>query len=78
MDSEQEKLKIIYIGYHPRAYDGSPPLSRSRSDSMEVMNAFNQSQGEGRLRADVVEIAYTDSCAVAVMDTTINKVWQYI
>jgi hypothetical protein len=42
------------------------------------MDDFNKRQGEGRLRAEVVEIAYSDLCAVAVMETTIGKVWQYL
>lgn len=78
MNSGQEKLKSIYIGYHPRTQDGSSPQSRTRSDSIAAMEAFNEKQGEGRLRAEVVDIAYSDRCAVAVMETTIGKVWQYI
>jgi len=78
MNREQEKVKTIYIGYHPRSYDGSSPQSHTPCDAIAVMDAFNKEQGEGRLRAEVVEIAYSDLCAVAVMETTIGKVWQYI
>ena len=78
MNKEKEKLKTIYMGYHPRTHDGSSPQPRTCSDAMAVMEAFNQKQGAGRLRAELVEIACSDLCAVAVMDTTINKVWQYI
>lgn len=78
MDGEQEKVKKIFMGYHPRTHDGSSPRSRTRSDSIAVMEAFNETQGEGNLRAEVVEIAYSDLCAVAVMETTIGKVWQYL
>jgi hypothetical protein len=78
MNSEQEKVKKIFMGYHPRTHDGSSPKSRTRSDATAVMDAFNERQGEGRLRAELVEIAYSDLCAVAVMETTIGKVWQYI
>jgi hypothetical protein len=78
MNKEQEKLKSIYIGYHPRTHDGSSPLTRTFSDSTEVMDAFNKKQDKGRFRAEVVEVAYSDLCAVAVMETTIDKVWQYI
>ena len=78
MNKEQEKAKTIYIGYHPRTHDGSSPKTRTLSDSIAVMDAFNKSQGEERLRAELVEIACSDLCAVAVMETTIDKVWQYI
>ncbi|WP_320041913.1 hypothetical protein [uncultured Desulfobacter sp.] len=78
MNKEQEKLKSIYIGYHPRTHDGSSPQTRTLSDSIEVMDAFNKRQEKERFRAEVVEIAYSDLCAVAVMETTIDKVWQYI
>ncbi|BCS87987.1 hypothetical protein [Pseudodesulfovibrio sediminis] len=78
MNREQEKGKTIYIGYHPRTHDGSSPQSRTLSDAITVMDAFNKKQGEGRLRAEVVGIACSDLCAVAVMETTIDKVWQYI
>ncbi|MCJ2163413.1 MULTISPECIES: hypothetical protein [unclassified Pseudodesulfovibrio] len=78
MNSEQEKVKQIYIGYHPRTHDGSSPQSRTRSESIAVMDAFNKRQGEERLRAELVGIACSDLCAVAVMETTIGKVWQYI
>nr|WP_320189995.1 hypothetical protein [uncultured Desulfobacter sp.] len=78
MNIEQEKLKSIYIGYHPRTHDGSSPQTRTLSDSIEIMDAFNKRQEKGRFRAEVVEIAYSDLCAVAVMETTIDKVWQYI
>ena len=78
MKSEQEKLKIIYIGYHPRTHDGSSPQSHTQSEAMAIMDAFNKSQGDGNLRAEVIEIAYSDLFAVAVMKTTIGKVWQYL
>ena len=78
MNKEQEKLKIIYIGYHPRTHDGSSPQSHTQNEAMAIMDAFNKSQGGGSLRAEVVEIAYSDLFAVAVMKTTIGKVWQYI
>lgn len=78
MDGEQEKVKKIFMGYHPRTHDGSSPRSRTRGDSIAVMEAFNKTQGEGNLRAEIVEIAYSDLCAVAVMETTIGKVWQYL
>lgn len=78
MNREEEKVKTIYLGYHPRTHDGSSPQSRTRSDSLAVMEAFNKKQGEERLWAELVEIACSDLCAVAVMDTTIGKVWQYI
>ncbi|MGE4420686.1 MAG: hypothetical protein AB7D39_00150 [Pseudodesulfovibrio sp.] len=78
MNGEQEQVKTIFMGYHPRTHDGSSPLSRSLSDSIAVMEDFNKRQGEGSLRAEVVEIAYSDLCAVAVMETTIGKVWQYL
>ena len=78
MSREQEKVKKIYIGYHPRTHDGSSPQTRSLSDSIAVMDAFNKEQTEDRLRAELVEIACCDLCAVAVMEQTICKVWQYI
>ncbi len=78
MNKEQDKVEKIFMGYHPRTHDGSSPQSRSESDSIAIMDAFNKKQEDGRLRAEVVEIAYSDLCAVAVMDTTINKVWQYL
>lgn len=78
MSKEQEDIKTIYIGYHPRTHDGSSPQTRTLSDSIAVVDAFNKGQGEKRLRAELVEIACTDLCAVAVMETTIDKVWQYI
>ena len=78
MKSEQEKLKTIYIGYHPRTHDGSSPQSHTPGDALAAMDAFNKRQVDGRFRAEVVNIAYTDLCAVAVMETTIGKVWQYI
>ncbi|MGE4291759.1 MAG: hypothetical protein AB7E32_06065 [Desulfovibrio sp.] len=78
MNREQEKLKTIYIGYHPRTHDGSSPQSRTRGDAMAVMEAFNKSHAGGALRAELVAIACSDLCAVAVMETTIGKVWQYI
>ena len=78
MNTEQEKTKVIYIGYHPRTQDGSSPRSRSRSESVAVMDAFNKNQGEGPLRAELVNIACSDLCAVAVMKTSMDKVWQYL
>lgn len=78
MSREQEKITTIYMGYHPRTHDGSSPQSRSHSEAIAVRNAFNNRQTEGRLRAELVEIACSDLCAVAVMETTIGKVWQYI
>ena len=78
MDSEQEKVKQIFMGYHPRTHDGSSPQSRTLGDAIAVMDDFNKRQGEGRLRAEVVKIAFSDLCAVAVMETTIGKVWQYL
>lgn len=78
MDKEQEKVKTIYMGYHPRSHDGSSPQSRPQSDSIAIMEAFNKEQGAGELRAELVEIAFSDLCAVAVMKTTIGKVWQYL
>jgi hypothetical protein len=77
MNKEQEKLKTIYIGYHPRTQDGSSPQSRTRSDSIAIMDAFNKRQEEG-LRAEIVQIACSDLCAVAVMKTSMDKVWQYL
>ncbi len=78
MNSELEKIKTIYIGYHPRTHDGSSPQSRTLSEATAVMDAFNKRQKDGSLRAELVEIACSDLCAVAVMKTTIGKVWQYI
>jgi hypothetical protein len=78
MNSAQEQAKIIYIGYHPRTQDGSSPQSRPLSDSIAIMDAFNNEQCEGTLRAEVAKIAFSDLCAVAVMDTSMNKVWQYL
>ncbi|XXJ20777.1 hypothetical protein ACR42D_14800 [Desulfovibrio caledoniensis] len=78
MNGEQEKLEKIFLGYHPRTQDGSSPQSRSLGESIAVMEAYNKSQGAGDLRAELVEIAFTDLCAVAVVKTTIGKVWQYI
>lgn len=78
MNKQQEKLKSIYIGYHPRTHDGSSPRSRNHSDSIAIMDAYNKRQEEVRFRAEVVEIAFTDLCAVAVMETTMDKVWEYL
>ena len=78
MNKEHDKVKTIYIGYHPRTHDGSSPQSHTPSDAIAIMEAFNTRQVDGRFRAEVVNIAYTDFCAVAVMETTIGKVWQYI
>ncbi|WP_207261488.1 hypothetical protein [Desulfovibrio sp. Huiquan2017] len=78
MHKEQEKPKTIFLGYHPRTHDGSSPRSRTRNESIAIMDAFNVEQGEGKFRAEVVQIAYTDLCVVAVMETTIDKVWQYL
>ena len=78
MNCEENVHKTIYMGYHPRTHDGSSPQSRSLSDSIAVMDAFNQKQVAGKLRAEVVEIACSDLCAVAVMKISIDKVWQYI
>ena len=78
MNKEQEKVKSIYIGYHPRSHDGSSPRSRSRDESVPVMEAFNKEQEEGRLKAELVEIAFSDLYAVAVMEPRIGKVWQYL
>ena len=78
MSNQQEKIDVIYIGYHPRTQDGSSPQSRTRSDSIAIMDAFNQKQSEGSLQAEVVDIACSDLCAVAVMETSKGKVWQYI
>ncbi|MDC7217397.1 hypothetical protein [Maridesulfovibrio sp.] len=78
MSIEQEKTKSIYIGYHPRTQDGSSPVSRTQSESIAIMDAFNTKQDEDRFRAEVVEVAFTDLCAVAVMDKNIGKVWQYL
>ncbi len=78
MNREQEKLKTIYIGYHPRANDGSPPQLRPLNDSIAVMDAFNKGQEEGKFRAEVFEIAYSDLFTVGVWETAIDKVCQYI
>jgi len=80
MNKEHKGLKSIYIGYHPRTHDGSAPRSRSLSDSIAIMEDFNKKQGEGSLRAEVVEIAFFSGglCAVAVMEDKIGKVWQYL
>nr|WP_320012900.1 hypothetical protein [uncultured Desulfobulbus sp.] len=78
MNKEQEQLKTIYIGYHPRTHDGSSPQSHTRNDAIALMEDFNQKQEMGNLRAQVVDIAYSELCAVAVMETTIGKVWQYL
>lgn len=78
MSTEQEKVKSIYIGYHPRSHDGSSPQSRSLDESIPLMENFNKTQGEERLRAEVVEVAFTDLYAVAVMDASLGKVWQYL
>lgn len=78
MDREQEKVKQIFLGYHPRTHDGSSPQSRTLSESLAIVDDFNKKQDEGNLRAELVEIAFSDLCAVAVMETTIGKVWQYL
>ncbi|EGB14455.1 hypothetical protein DND132_1246 [Pseudodesulfovibrio mercurii] len=78
MNSDQEEVKKIFMGYHPRTHDGSSPRSRSRSESIAIRDAYNNEQGAGRLRAEIVEIAYSDLCAVAIMETTIGKVWEYL
>ncbi len=78
MNIEQENIKSIYIGYHPRTHDGSSPQSRTRNDSIEVMDAYNKSQGSDGLRAELVQIAFSDLCAVVVMEPKIGKVWQYL
>ncbi|MEZ7195180.1 hypothetical protein [Pseudodesulfovibrio karagichevae] len=78
MNGEQEQVKTIFMGYHPRTHDGSSPQSRPLGDSIAIKDAFNKRQEEGNLRAEVVEIAYSDLCAVAVVDTAIGKVWQYL
>ncbi len=78
MNAEQEKLKTIYVGYHPRANDGSPPQLRSLNESIAAMDSFNKSQEEGRFRAEVFEIAYSDLYTVGVWETKIGKIWQYI
>lgn len=78
MEREQEEIKTIYLGYHPRTHDGSSPQSRSRSDAIAVMDAFNRREGQGSLRAELAEIACSDLCAVVVMETKIGKVWQYL
>lgn len=78
MNREQDKLDLIYIGYHPRTQDGSSPKSRSLSESMALMEEYNKSHDEERFRAEVVQVAYTDLCAVAVMETNMDRVWQYL
>ena len=78
MNSAQDKLDLIYIGYHPRTQDGSSPKSRSLSESMELMEDYNKNRAEDRFRAEVVQVAYTDLCAVAVLETTRDRVWQYL
>lgn len=78
MNTEQEQVKKIYLGYHPRTHDGSSPQSRSRSESIAIMDAFNNGQKEADLKAEVVGIACSDLCAVAVMETKIDKVWKYL
>jgi hypothetical protein len=78
MNSEQEKVKKIFMGYHPRTHDGSSPQSRPFDDSVAIVEDFNKRQEGGDLRAELVEIAFTDLCAVAVMKKTIGKVWQYL
>ncbi len=76
MNSEQ--ANVIYIGYHPRTHDGSSPQTRPLSDSIAVMDAFNNAQADGNLRAELAHIACSDLCAVTVMNTSMGKVWQYI
>lgn len=78
MSTEQEKVKSIYIGYHPRSHDGSSPKSRSLDESIPLMENFNEKQEAERFRAEVVEVAFTDLYAVAVMDASLGKVWQYL
>ena len=78
MYREQEEFKTIYIGYHPRTHDGSTPQLCTLSDAIVAMDAFNKQEREERVQAEVVKIACSDLCAVAIMDTTIDKVWQYI
>lgn len=78
MSNGQENIQSIYRGYHPRTHDGSTPQTRSLSEAVAVMEAFNKEQSEDRFRAELVKIAYTDLCAVAVRETKIDKVWQYI
>lgn len=78
MNMAQEKVKSIYIGYHPRTHDGSSPRSRNLDESLEIMKDFNDKQAEDRLHAEVVEIAFSDLCAVVVMEKNIGKVWQYL
>ncbi|WP_419786315.1 hypothetical protein [Pseudodesulfovibrio sp.] len=75
---ETEQAKTIYMGYHPRTQDGSIPHTRSRSESVAIRDAFNEKQHEGNLRAELVNIACSDLCAVAIMETSIDKVWQYL
>ena len=77
MNGEQEKVKTIVLGYHPRTHDGSSPRSRTLDEAVAVMDAFNQKQEEG-LRAEIVEIAHSGLSAVAVMETATGKVWQYL
>jgi len=78
MNGEQDKVKKIFMGYHPRTHDGSSPQSRSHSDAVAIMEAFNEQQTDGKFHAELMEIAYSDLCAVAVMETTLDKVWQYL
>ncbi|WP_419780719.1 hypothetical protein [Maridesulfovibrio sp.] len=78
MNRAQDKLDLIYIGYHPRTLDGSSPKSRSLSESMALMEDYNKTHDEERFRAEVVQVAYTDLCAVAVMETNMDRVWQYL
>lgn len=78
MNSEQEKTKTIFMGYHPRSHDGSSPRSLSHSEAVAIVEDFNKKQDGGTLRAELAEIAFSDLCAVAVIDTTIDKVWQYL
>ena len=78
MDMEQDKSKTIYLGYHPRTQDGSSPQTRTRDESIVIMEEFNKKQAGGNLRAEVAQIACSDLCAVAVMETASGKVWQYL
>ncbi|NDV25278.1 hypothetical protein [Desulfovibrio sp. JC010] len=78
MSKEQEQLESIYIGYHPRSNDGSSPESRTLDESIPLMEAYNKKQDAADYRAEVVEIAFTDLYAVAVVETARNRVWQYL